>query len=314
MSEKNALVESIEHALSRGVDALCDRLKQLETPDGVLQEAEALIAGCCVLYLYEISEGASNGSWQRWLKGSRDVLTSLMDAWRTRHAESDADIMPIQQPFMEFFRYYHILGNLTDHTQLYSYISSSNWRAILKNEGVSNEVLPLDLIARIAALRSKADVASSGPIIAQAVAIWKDLDDWEPRVVGTEFPSDYHALAHSYTAACFIWLFSILYPDNITDEKVQVVVRHCLEYLSSIRTTGIHQFLLFPIFIVGMACIRQEDRTVLEGQLIKMEVFRRGMWTLAVESFGRPGRVMTLGSNEAGIGCFWWRRTDRVWQ
>jgi hypothetical protein len=95
-------------------------------------------------------------------------------------------------------------------------------------------------------------------------------------VVGTELPSDYHALANSYTAACFIWLFSTLYPDNVADERVQAVVRHCLEHLSSIRTTGIQQFLLFPVFVVGMACIRQEDRNVIEEFLMKVEVFCRG--------------------------------------
>jgi hypothetical protein len=201
---------------------------------------------------------------------------------------------------MEFFRYHHILGNLTDHAQLYNDISSSKWRNILRHSRVSNEVLPLDLIARIAALRLKAGVAPSGSVIAQSVAIWKDLDDWEPRVVGTELPFAYHALAHSYTAACFTWLFSILYPDNIADEKVQVVVRRCLEHLSSIRTIGIHQFLLFPIFVVGMACIRQEDRTVLEGLLIKMEMYCRGN----VDACGRLIRK-TWESYDAGVERSW---------
>ncbi|KAL4816951.1 fungal-specific transcription factor domain-containing protein [Aspergillus spinulosporus] len=301
VSEKNALAESTEHGLSRRVDALCSRLEQFETPDELLKEAEALIAGCCLLYLYGISEGASNGSWQRWLNRSRDVLFSLLDARRTLQARSDAGVLPIHQRFMEFFRYHQALGSLTDYAQSDNEISSSNWGDMLKYSGASSELLPLDLIARIAALRSEAEITSSGPVIAQAVAIWKDLDDWEPRGVGAEIPSGYHALAHSYTAACFIWLFSILYPDNIADEKVQVVVRHCLEHLSSINTKGIYQFLLFPIFVVGMACTRQEDRTVLEGLLMEMEVYcRRGN----VDACSRLVRK-TWESYDAGVKRSW---------
>ncbi|KAL5046027.1 hypothetical protein BDW71DRAFT_207704 [Aspergillus fruticulosus] len=181
-----------------------------------------------------------------------------MDGRHTDRRVSHGGVLLGYRHFMELICYHYIIGSVTAHPISDDSILSPSWRRILRPSGASNNLLPLDLIARIAALRSEAAVTPSGQIIAQAVAIWKDLDGWEPRVPGeTEISSAYHILAHSYTSACFIWLFLILYPDNIDDEKVQVVVSKCLEHLSSITTVGLQAFLLFPIFVVGIACTRQ---------------------------------------------------------
>ncbi|OJJ84147.1 uncharacterized protein ASPGLDRAFT_102870, partial [Aspergillus glaucus CBS 516.65] len=135
--------------------------------------------------------------------------------------------------------------------------------------GVNNGLL--NFIARVSALHSEARTAGaiSSPIIAQTFSIWKDIDKWRPPAYGSddEESFDYRNMCEAYVAAIFIWLFFIVYPDNLADDKVQVMVRKGLESLDAIDDPWLMSFGLFPAFLIAVACVQVQDRELLEEQL-----------------------------------------------
>ncbi|KAL4901569.1 fungal-specific transcription factor domain-containing protein [Aspergillus multicolor] len=265
--EKVRLAEDAERELSRRVNAYQNNLMQTHADArGKLAqqtEAEALVSSYRLLYLYDVSEVAGNGSWRDHLNGARDVLLNLLSSSETVQGtcgegrRGDEDALPGQHAFAEFFSYHYTLRCVTSHLQANN--DTVFQAGSLFSQGISS-------------LQSEAETVPSGPMIVRAVEIWKDLDDWGH---DTELPSDYHVLSRAYTTACFMWLFSILYPENINDDRVQAVVGQCLELLSSIETEALRPFLLLPIFVAGVACTRQQDRAVLSVVLGQMQAYHR---------------------------------------
>ena len=78
-------------------------------------------------------------------------------------------------------------------------------------------------------------------------------------------------MCEAYISASFIWLFSIIYPDHIADEKVQTTAQKGLEALSLIEAPGILTFGLFPVFVIGTACIYEQTRDMVDKQLDRGE-------------------------------------------
>ncbi|RDW63086.1 uncharacterized protein DSM5745_10197 [Aspergillus mulundensis] len=227
--EKTRLAENAEEELSRRVDAFRTGLmreQDITQHSEEQTEAEALISSYCLLYLYNVSEGIGNGAWQERLNGASDVLLELLNnreiVQGIDREDSEGGALPSQRAFVEFFSYHYTLGGVTSHLQASKDTLTPSWRRMFAGcSSARNGLLPLGLIAQISALRSEAETAPSASMIVRAVEIWKDLDDWGHAI---ELPSDDHAISRAYTTACFIWLFSILYPESINDDRVQAVL------------------------------------------------------------------------------------------
>jgi hypothetical protein len=119
----------------------------------------------------------------------------------------------------------------------------------------------IEYVTRISSLRSEAGPGSFPPkygIINKALEIWEDLFRWKPKVT---LCKDRELIAQFYQWALFIWLFSIVYPNGKSDPLVQSAVKDMAVRMSEIKSgDGVMACLLFPLFVVGSAAIRQEDR------------------------------------------------------
>lgn len=291
VNEKQRLLQEAEHEQSSRLAVLHSLEKGTAEK---IAEYEALLTSYLLLYLYELSEGNDDGSWQRRLDCARGIVLGMLEEHRdvTRgqcepdNAESgqgpsreELESLGVDQFLMQFFMYHDILGNVTVQRPRNSLIRSrqggisspSNQDNREHMLGVHNGLL--DFVARIAALRSDAETMLSGPVISQAVCIWQDIDNWQ--LPDREFQSHLCDIYEAYIAASFIWLFSILYPDSLADDKVQTMVRRGLDSLSSIQMPGLLSFALYPVFVIGTACIQRQDRDVLDEQLGRIERVRR---------------------------------------
>ncbi|EYE92629.1 uncharacterized protein EURHEDRAFT_428051, partial [Aspergillus ruber CBS 135680] len=134
--------------------------------------------------------------------------------------------------------------------------------------GVYNGLI--NIVSRIVSLRSDANTAPlQATVIAEAVGIWQNIDDW--KLPGEGLPDDYCNMCEAWIAASFIWLFSIVYPNKIANEKVQTMVDRGLQCLSAVKLPDLLSFALFPVFIIGMACIQQQSREVIDEQLDRVD-------------------------------------------
>lgn len=254
---------------------------------GTVQRAdyEALLAGYLLLYLYDLSEGTGDGSWQLRLNDARGIIFEALGEHQCDNGNQgpfreELEDLGFDQFLMEFFIYHDILGSVTAQRPRKSLISGSG-DALMKEDsqeymlGMDNGLI--DFIGRIAILRVDAAPALSAPGIAQAVCIWQDIDKWRPFDANrdSDLSSSYCDIYEAYIAAYFIWLFSILHPSSLADDKVQTMVRRGLGSLLSIQIPGLLSFALYPVFVLGIACIGQEDRKVIEDQLERIEKFRR---------------------------------------
>ena len=201
------------------------------------------------------------------------------------------EALNIDNFLMQFFIYHDVLTRVTIQRPQSSLLncvpsgdssspsSSSSTHDTNRREhmfGVYNGLI--DIILRIAILRTEANAVSvlPGTVISQAVEIWQDIDNWRlPAASDNELSDDYRYMCEAYIAASFIWLFSIVYSDRVADEKVQTMVQKGLESLSSIEAPGMLSFGLFPIFVIGMACIHEQSRNIVEEQLDRIDGFCR---------------------------------------
>lgn len=294
VNEKQRLLQEAEHEQSSRLVVLHSLDKGTEKK---IAEYEALLTSYLLLYLYELSEGNDDGSWQRRLDCARDVVFGALEEHRDvtgrqrdldnverdeqGPSQEELESLGVDQFLMQFFIYHDIMGSVTVQRSKNSLIrSNSEGTPSPSNHdnrehmlGVQNGLL--DFIARTAALRSDAENVLSGPVISQAVCIWQDIDNWQLPGRDSEFQSDLCHIYEASIAASFIWLFSILYPDSLTDDKVQTMVRRGLSSLSSIQMPGLQSFALYPAFVIGVACIQQQDRDVLDEQLDRIERLRR---------------------------------------
>lgn len=140
-----------------------------------------------------------------------------------------------------------------------------------------------NLIQRISSLHSREhDQPRTNPnpnpnpnptTISEAIAIWQDLRNWEPPDSPPPLP-DYSNLYGSYTSALFIWLHFIVHPDSMGDEKVQTMLQTGLNDVSAVETLELLPFLVIPVFIHGLACMREEDRGIIEREFDRID----GQW------------------------------------
>lgn len=287
--EKQRLLQETEELQSSRVTALQDLDSGAQERKA---EYEALLMSYLLLYLYELSEGTGDESCQVRLDRARDIILS---AWEEQQGEPDEeddeeDEGPDREELeelgfdsflMQFFLYHDILASVTVQRPKSSLIScrqedaSSSPNTDQKEHmfGVYNGLI--DIISRIASLRSDANTAPllQATVIVEAVGIWQDIDDWKLPDEGLS--DDYRNMCDAWITASFIWLFSIVYPDRIADEKVQTMVDRGLQCLSSVELPDLLSFALFPVFVIGMACIQQQSREGIEEQLDRVDGFRQ---------------------------------------
>ena len=127
-------------------------------------------------------------------------------------------------------------------------------------------------VTRISSLRSEAGPSPTPKydIINKALEIWDDLSRWKPKV---SLGKDRELISQFYQWALWIWLFSIVYPDGKSDPNVQSTVEWIAAGMSEI-TSGEMACLLFPLFVVGSAAIRQEDRDIVTNHFKRVREWR----------------------------------------
>ncbi|KAE8418088.1 hypothetical protein BDV36DRAFT_166476 [Aspergillus pseudocaelatus] len=129
----------------------------------------------------------------------------------------------------------------------------------------------LAIIKRISSLhfRSRTGKVNNSTTITEAVGIWQDLATWQPPEA---LPGEqYQELYDSYTSALFTWLYLILHPDSMCDEKVQSMVEQGVVAMSAITVLELSPFLLIPLFILGMASIQDDHKDFIGGLFDQIE-------------------------------------------
>ncbi|KAE8348666.1 hypothetical protein BDV28DRAFT_143010 [Aspergillus coremiiformis] len=133
------------------------------------------------------------------------------------------------------------------------------------NDGLWN------MIQRTSSLhaRSRTRAINHSTTITEAVGIWQDLDHWQPP--DTLPVPEYQDLYDSYSSAIFTWLYLILHPDSMGDEKVQAMVERGLTDMSAVTVQDLFPFLLIPLFIHGLASVQEEHRDFVSSFLDHIE-------------------------------------------
>lgn len=288
--EKLRLLREVEQLQS-------SRLQALTGVANKKAEYDALLASYLLLFIYEFSEGTGDESWLLRLDGARGIVSIAWEEHRSQSEDEDDEYssqdegknldreqlesLDIDSRLMQFFIYHDVLTRVTAQKPQSSLLNrvppkdASPSPKINRNEdmfGIYNGLI--DIILRIAVLRTEANTVSilPGTLISQAVEIWQDIDNWDLHYApGNEPSNDYRHMCEAYISASFIWLFSIIYPDRIADEKVQTMTQNGLEALSFIEKPGILTFGLFPVFVIGTACIDEQTRDMVEEQLNRIE-------------------------------------------
>lgn len=242
--ERNLLHQKALHAQTQRLYALKETAATgSQSPS---QDQDAVLATSLLLCLYEICEGTGRDGWRLHLQMARELLSITTTE--------------TMNPFLlEFFLYHDSFALVT----VPSSARRINYPTSLSHQnpslvGVQDGLI--EYVTRISSLRSEAGSSLSPKydIINKALEIWDDLFRWKPQVT---LCKDRDLIAHLYQWALFIWLFSIVYPDGKSDPKVQSAVEWMVDGLSEIKSgDGAMAVLLFPLFIVGSAAIRQEDR------------------------------------------------------
>ncbi|KAL4959678.1 uncharacterized protein BDV14DRAFT_159681 [Aspergillus stella-maris] len=213
-----------------------------------LEQRKASLVYHYLRYLVHVTDGASITKCLARLDSARGILRDMLD-----------ECVLIDRTFLEVFMHHDTLSSVTVP------LRPQNAELMKKMMVDQDHFLPLGIIARIAMLRAETAGATVPPVsaITQAIEISQDLERPAPLIMD-ELPLEYQVIRHAYISACFIWLYSILYPNGIEDDKVQQVVCQGVEDMLSLDIFGSRPFLLFPIFIVGMASVKQEDRDAIE--------------------------------------------------
>ena len=191
----------------------------------------------------------------------------------------------VDQFLIDYFVYHDVLAGVTDRARKPLLISSARSPLAPQQSpayviGVEDDGLA-ELIANITALRTMAAThgRKSPTVVCEAIRIWEKLDTWTPgpnmnmnsdgidNDAGTDDDNDttlvdrdLQLACAAYTSALFVWLYSIVYPENMQDEKVTAAIQRGLGGVHAIQSQGMLAFLLFPAFTLGAACILQPQR------------------------------------------------------
>jgi hypothetical protein len=234
-----------------------------------------------LLCLYEICEGTGNDAWRMHLDMAREVITApespstAGDSPTVTEIEERA-ITKIHPFLLEFFLYHDSLASVTmaslpttrPRIQCNAGTLPQDSYMVGVQDGLG------DFVTRISTLRVQANASPTQPdgdVVCKAVQIWLDLARWKPKAaVSTER----QLIAEFYQWALFIWLFSIVYPEGKGDEKVQGIVRKIAVGMCNIKSgEGVMSCLLFPLFIIGSAAIRIQDREAISAQFRRLRAW-----------------------------------------
>ncbi|PTU18820.1 hypothetical protein P175DRAFT_0534595 [Aspergillus ochraceoroseus IBT 24754] len=123
-----------------------------------------------------------------------------------------------------------------------------------------------ELIQRIHSLHGKArrDSSVSARSISQAVQIWHELDHWDPEEAG---PSpELCRLYASYRSALFIWVYFVIYPNDMDGWKLQDALQDILSNISGVETQDLAPLAIIPLFFGGLAATQPVDRESIKQQ------------------------------------------------
>ncbi|KAG4440518.1 hypothetical protein IFR05_003988 [Cadophora sp. M221] len=233
------------------------------------RDLEVIFARFLVLCLYEICEGSGDGSGNEHVASAGRILTLASTPPKDSvgppplHGNLRAKIHPF---LLEFYLYHVTLAAVTAPFMPIDMPQYDHITHLLGQDkyvvGVQDGLIKF--IARISALRSYADNSDGDLdqyIVETAVQIFKDLEAWEPQATSSR--SEY-LIASFYKMALFIWLFSIIYPDQKAHRKVQDNVRHIVTEMCEIRSgDGVMACMLFPLFVAGTAAVNKEDKSLI---------------------------------------------------
>jgi len=235
------------------------------------QDRETIFATSLVLCLYEICEGTGDDSWRTHLDMAREVLS--VGSTTTTTTATTTTTTTLNPFLLEFFLYHDSLAMVTvpstaPRFKCTTTFSDQNPALVGVQDGL------IEYVTRISSLRSEARPSSFPPnydIVNKALAIWEDLFRWKPKVT---LCKERKLIAEFYQWALFIWLFSIIYPDGKSDPIVQSAVQWMTTGMSDIKSgDGVMACLLFPLFVVGSAAIRQEDRNAVTKLFMRVRAW-----------------------------------------
>ena len=269
--EKDRLLKHTEHEQIMRIKAAQSISKQI-----VKSELDAILSCAMLLCLYEISEGTGDVAWRIRLDVARDLLQNAIDNHHVvvnTSAEAGSinnrKSLDVNEFLLEFFIYHDILATVTDQSRR-STLSSSLWTSTgINNQrpymiGIEDGLF--DLVSRVAALRLRDSPES---IICEALVLWEELNEWQP---ATSDP-DHKLACSAYISALFVWLYSLINPLNIADDKIREAVKTGMEDMQNIQGSGVLAFLLFPTFVLGHASITSHERQQCTAQFDRLRHF-----------------------------------------
>lgn len=273
---------------------------------------ELLILNNLLHYFFSISEGLINESALIHLDHGRKILAGLLPWLKVTNPFQEAnapDAPPETRPIsidrclVHLFIYHDTLASVTAPrdpapspgtslpSPLYGRISAI---------GIHDQVLAL--VLRIKDIESQAADATILPpqAISAAVRIWQDVNNSIISLGPSDFTPGERLLLECHLVAASIWLYSIIHPDGIADEKAQEMVRMGLQGLESLSTLEMQSCSLFPFFVIGITCIRPEDRGILVELFDELDRTRHLRYTRVCVDFVRETwRLYDSGSKRS---------------
>jgi hypothetical protein len=249
-------------------------------------QVQALLMSSLLLHLVESTEGDENPSWQPQLGAARNsIYHSLRQPERFHEPKLSASEVEMTEPLDEDS------GTNNLHIQLLSENDALQGIMVSDQSQADPTIYPttypnsdiymvgandglFELISRISKLQVESTTGSipSAIALSRAISIWQDLDHWAPQQPDSTVSPPLSIIYDVFVGTLFIWLFSILHPDKISDKRVQDTVSRDLVSLANIDSPSHPALLLLPTFIHGLASTRQEDRDAIEMQFERLKV------------------------------------------
>ena len=245
--------------------------------------AEVLFATSLLLLLFEICEGTSDTTLCDHLNAAGQVIDIARKTDNIpvleNSSQSNSYLGPEQLPtninpfLMEYYLYHTSLAAVTNGSslntiELQNLIARANHNPTMI--GVLDGLLKFNF--RIRALHKESHQVPShrnGNIIAEAVIIWEDLESFHCNAnvsIGDEI------ITRCYKEAFYIWLSLIVCPEQKEDTKVQTIVQKMSTDMFRIEFgDGVMSCLLFPLFIIGIASVRREDRNAVSTHFERLQ-------------------------------------------